>query len=193
MAKVSAKYLPILQAFRADQLEPRHMLRGICIESQGQGALLVSCDGRCLCVVHDKEAEVGVGRYTFNPDKRAINKTLGATRAEFKNGVIELTDDYGLFIMSMAAPLMNENYTEWRHVVPVEFGHDPMPIDTSFFQKLSHLPKTGRYRPGIMIRNAKNGSLITFSGLPEIFIVMMPLRGEDTDIQKWIGDLCAKS
>jgi hypothetical protein len=184
-ATISAKYLPLLDAFRAKS-DVRYYLDGIRIEPhETEDAYLVATNGLQLVVVHDAEAVVDEP-FLIEPAATIARDSKKATKARFDGVTCELYDklDVGgpeTFIASAPAPSIDGKYPDWRSLMPEPSAvkSEPTTFDVKLLAALLKVPFETRYK-GVQIhtRAPHMPAYFRFARSPEILVLIMPMRDE---------------
>lgn len=176
-AIISAKYLPLLGEFRADDKEIRYYLRGIYIDPhETQGAYLVATDGHRFVVIHDESAVIDRPMLVC-PVKLIIGQAKNATLADFDGAYCDLQDEDEQMILRAPAPLLDANFPDWRSVIPKgDIVCEPGSIDPGLMAAISKAPFGDGARNACIYTQQDKPCIVRFPTLPEIFVLVMPMR-----------------
>jgi len=194
----AAKYLPILDLFKA-KIDIRYYLRGVYVEKAPHGGVyVVACDGHTLAAIYDKDgfiegaenAVVSVEPGLVAAAKKADtkqNKGLGicvnvrGTRAKVS---IPDSDSMELFIQPGKC-LIECAFPKWRTVLPDFDKLKPgMPsslaVNSNYMARFCKIPADKTY-PGMTLwQEPAEGKpvVVQMLHLPEAIFVVMPMRHE---------------
>ena len=176
-AIISAKYLPLLGAFRANDDDVRVYLQCLHIEPhEDAGAYLVATDGHRMVVVHDEEAQVD-GSMLINPAKLIIRESKHAKLADFDGLNCDLQDEEEKFLMSAPAPRSEASYPDWRLIMPEgDISTEPGSIDPGLLAAISKAPFGDNSKNACIYIRQDKPCVVRFPSLPEIFVLIMPQR-----------------
>lgn len=175
-AVISAKYLPLLGAFRAGHDDVRYYLHGISIEPhEEQGAYIVATDGHRMVVVHDEEAQV-FAPMLLNPEPLIIRESKRALLADFEGDKCELQDENEAFLLSARAPSIDGNFPDWRTLIPADnFECFPGSLDPELLAAIRKAPFGDKSQAAMFYVRTDKPTVIRFPSLPEIFVLVMPM------------------
>jgi len=176
-AIISAKYLPILGEFRADDDDVRYYLHGIYIEPhEDEGAYLCATDGHRFVVVHDASAVID-RPMLVNPDKILIRESKKAEFADFDGKCADLQDKEEQFMLRAPAPLIEATYPDWRSLIPADdIVCEPGAIDPSLLAAISKAPFEDKAKNACIYTRPDKPCIVRFPSLPEIFVLVMPMN-----------------
>ena len=176
-AIISAKYLPLLGEFRARTDEIRYYLQGVFIEPhESVGAYLCATDGHRFVVVHDEEAVIETAMLV-NPTKLVIRESKHARLADFDGRGVDLQDDEEEFLLRAPAPLIDARFPDWRSLIPAEdIVCEPGSIDPGLMAAISKAPFGDGENSACIYARQDKPCVVRFPSLPEIFVLVMPMR-----------------
>lgn len=180
-ATITAKYLPLLEAFRAKN-DVRYYLNGFLIEPHERGGVyLVATTGSMMVVIHDEEGHAD-GQMLVQPASTIARDSKKADTAHFDGITCELRikkdEGESEFLASAPAPLIDAKYPDWRTIPPQDnnFKAECGVFDIKLLAALQKVPFGGRYK-GVHAHIRKDGaSYMRFENAPEILVIIMPMR-----------------
>lgn len=181
-ATITAKYLPLLEAFRAKN-DVRYYLNGFLIEPhEVSGVYLIATNGVQMAVVHDEEGQAD-GTMLVQPAATIARDAKKADTAHFDGITCELRIKKGdtnetEFLASAPAPLIDGKFPDWRSLMPIDnnFKSQPGMFDVKLLAALLKVPLGGRCK-GVHAHIQPLGpSFFRFEKAPEILVLIMPIQ-----------------
>jgi hypothetical protein len=163
----------------APKVETRSYLVSVCIDVRADAAVAVACDGHKLlalpltltddapalvpgCYIIRREALESVKPTLKRPIIVTIDPTLAAATLDNGNAAVH-------------SPLMDEQYPNWRRVVPLSVSGEPAQYSAEYIGAFGKVHKLlgGKYSP-IIRHNGDSAARVVLPG--EAIGVLMPMR-----------------
>lgn len=179
--------------------ETRYYLNGVCIEPHPAGGVtLTATDGHRLFTAYDREGEAS-RTYIVKLDAAAL-KACKAGRKEtdarrvflkgYDDAPVSITSDdgYETYHLAVKWEIEDATFPDWRRVIPRHSKGDKPVADwynPDYLASFADIAAILSSEPRIRVCSIERGSpaLVTFGNqLYQAVGVLMPIRGDDTDI-----------
>jgi hypothetical protein len=175
-----------------------------------KGILLVGTDGHVMCIIHDVDGQTNGSYINPLPEKIikacAKKKTKRAPMFSYPQVLrlvdraayvlaskdIEPTEISALHLEIAHAPEVEGKFPDWRRVVPVGTSPaDRIHLNANLLFKLQKsILSKGMAPISIHIKDAKSAFIVRPSEVPEMFLIVMPMRTGDENcpaIPDWLS------